>query len=88
MAKAASVEFNLASWTTELPVRNDKHLSSYPLEVGVVWHGRSDAEVSSHLGLDDRLVDERVVALCQDSLLHLFLVGWSELLGLKKRFEN
>ena len=69
MANTASVEFKLASCTTKLfKVNKIKCFSSYPLKVGVVWNSGSDAEVSSHLGLDDRLVDEGVVALGQDSL--------------------
>ena len=57
----------------------------YLLEVGIVGHRGGDAEVASHLGLDDRLVDEGVVTLGQDSFRQLLLVGGSELLGLEKR---
>ena len=41
----------------------------------VVWDGGSHADVLTHLGLEDGLVNQGVVALRQDSLPQLLLVG-------------
>lgn len=50
-----------------------QHVSLF--ERTVVWDGGSHADVLTHLGLEDGLVNQGVVALRQDSLPQLLLVG-------------
>lgn len=50
-------------------------LSTNLFERTIVWDGGSHADVLAPLGLEDGLVDQGIVALSQDSLPQLLLVG-------------